>query len=178
MKGGAATGPSPVDRGKTGSKHHVIVEAYGIPLATILTGGNRHDVTHLVPLIEAVPPIRGKRGRPQHLYTDRGYRPRLPPRGLSRPGPRRADHSAYRPARHLTRIRPRRLPRGREGAVALLRWFRRPRIRRGDPRRHPPGVSSPSAAPSSAGDACAHPSARRRHEHFAPFGLTFSGVQR
>jgi hypothetical protein len=34
MKGGPATGVSPVDRGKTGSKHHVIVEARGIPLAT------------------------------------------------------------------------------------------------------------------------------------------------
>ena len=83
MKGGAATGPSPVDRGKTGSKHHVIVEAHGIPRATILTGGNRNDVTRLLPLIEAVPPIRGKRGRPRrrprHLYADRGY-----------------DHEAYR----------------------------------------------------------------------------------
>ena len=47
MKGGAATGPSPVDRGKTGSKHHLIVEAHGISLATTLTGGNRNDVTRL-----------------------------------------------------------------------------------------------------------------------------------
>jgi IS5 family transposase len=77
MKGGPATRPSPVDRGKTGSKHHVIVEAHGIPLATITTGGNRNVVTQLIPLIEAVPPIRGKRGRPlrrpRHLYADRGY---------------------------------------------------------------------------------------------------------
>jgi hypothetical protein len=51
-------GPSPVDRGKTGSKHHVIVEAHGIPLAATLTGGNRNDVTELIPLIQAVPPIR------------------------------------------------------------------------------------------------------------------------
>jgi Transposase DDE domain len=87
MKGRAATGPFPLYRGKTGSKHHVIVEAYGIPLATILTGGNRHDVTQLLPLIEAVPPIRGRpRRRPGHLYTDRVCRPRLRPRGLSRPG--------------------------------------------------------------------------------------------
>jgi transposase len=41
MKGGPATGPSPVDRGKAGSKHHLIVEAHGIPLAAITTGGNR-----------------------------------------------------------------------------------------------------------------------------------------
>ena len=64
MKGGPATGPSPVDRGKTGSKHHVIVDAHGIPLAAITTGGNRNDVTPLIPLIEAIPPIRGKRGQP------------------------------------------------------------------------------------------------------------------
>ncbi|MFY4722695.1 IS5 family transposase [Streptomyces sp. LaBMicrA B280] len=77
MKGGAVTGPSLVDRGKTGSKHHVIVEAHGIPLAVTLTGGNRNDVTQLIPLIRAVPSIRGKRGqplrRPKHLYADRGY---------------------------------------------------------------------------------------------------------
>jgi transposase len=54
MKGRAKTGPSPVDRGKTGSKHHAIVEAHGIPLAATLTGGNRNDVTELIPLIQAV----------------------------------------------------------------------------------------------------------------------------
>lgn len=45
MKGGPATGPSPVDRGKAGSKHHLIVEAHGIPLAAITTGGNRPAAT-------------------------------------------------------------------------------------------------------------------------------------
>ena len=43
----------------------------------ILTGANRHDVTQLVPLIEAIPPIRGKRGRPLRkpaiVQADRGY---------------------------------------------------------------------------------------------------------
>jgi transposase len=43
MKGGPATGPSPVDRGKAGSKHHLIVAAHGIPLAAITPGGNRND---------------------------------------------------------------------------------------------------------------------------------------
>jgi transposase len=74
LKGGDATGRSPVDRGKTGSKHHVIVDAHGIPLAATVTGGNRNDVTQLLPLIHAVPPIRGKRGRPRRrpgvLYAD------------------------------------------------------------------------------------------------------------
>ncbi len=129
MKGGPATGPSPVDRGETGSKHHVIVEAHGIPLATTLTGGNRNDVTQLIPLIQAVPPIRGKRGqplrRPRSVYADRGY-----------------DHERYRDQVRRLEITPVIARRGTghgsglgvhrwvvEGAFALLHWFRRLRIR-------------------------------------------------
>ena len=32
-KGGSQTGPSPVDRARNGSKHHLLVDATGIPLA-------------------------------------------------------------------------------------------------------------------------------------------------
>jgi hypothetical protein len=53
LKRGPATGPSPVDRGRAGSKHHVLTDATGIPLAVLLTGGNRHDVTQLMPLLDA-----------------------------------------------------------------------------------------------------------------------------
>jgi transposase len=42
-----------------------------------LTGGNRNDVTQLLPLLEAIPKIRGTRGRPAQrparIYADRGY---------------------------------------------------------------------------------------------------------
>ncbi|GAA3381402.1 hypothetical protein GCM10020367_72510 [Streptomyces sannanensis] len=42
-----------------------------------LTGGNRHDVTQPMPLLDAIPHIRGTRGRPRHrprrLFADRGY---------------------------------------------------------------------------------------------------------
>ena len=58
------TGPSPVDRGKTGSKHHLICDGGGIPLAMTLTGGNRNDITQLLPLLDSVPPVRGRRGQP------------------------------------------------------------------------------------------------------------------
>jgi transposase len=34
----------------TGSTPHLLVDATGIPLAVALTGGNRHDVTQLIPL--------------------------------------------------------------------------------------------------------------------------------
>ena len=36
----------------------------GIPLAATLTGGNRNDITRPIPLLQAVPAVRGKRGRP------------------------------------------------------------------------------------------------------------------
>jgi transposase len=76
-KGGSATGPSPVDRARNGSKHHLLVDATGIPLAFTVTGGNRNDVTQLIPLVDRVPPVRGKVGRPRRrpdrVTADRGY---------------------------------------------------------------------------------------------------------
>ena len=76
-KGGSQTGPSPVDRARSGSKHHLLVDATGISLAWTVTGGNRNDVAQLVPLVERVPPVRGKVGRPRRrpdrVTADRGY---------------------------------------------------------------------------------------------------------
>ncbi|WP_326628204.1 IS5 family transposase [Nonomuraea fuscirosea] len=129
LKGGPKTGPSPVDRAKPGSKHHVITEGNGIPLAVSLTGGNRNDVTQLMPLIKAIPPVRGRVGRPRKrpdcLSADRGY-----------------DHDKYRRLVWRTGIKPviarRGTPHGSglgihrwvvERTIALLHWFRRLRIR-------------------------------------------------
>lgn len=71
------TGPNPTDRSKCGSKHHIITDANGIPLAIVLTGANTHDVTQLLPLVDGIRPVRGKRGRPrqrpQRVQGDRGY---------------------------------------------------------------------------------------------------------
>ncbi|OEJ23155.1 hypothetical protein AS594_00030 [Streptomyces agglomeratus] len=66
---GTKTGRSPVDRGRIGSKHHLITDATGIPLAATLTGDNRNDATQLIPLLQAVPPVRGERGRPRRRPT-------------------------------------------------------------------------------------------------------------
>src|SRR5829696_2171375 len=75
--GGEKTGKSPVDRAKLGSKHHLLVEGKGIPLAASLTGANRHDITQLLNLVESIPPVRGKRGRPrrkpENVQGDRAY---------------------------------------------------------------------------------------------------------
>jgi transposase len=75
--GGDKTGPNPTDRRKLGSKHHVLTDAHGIPLAATLTGANRHDVTQLLPLIDKIPHVRGKVGaprfRPKQAQGDRAY---------------------------------------------------------------------------------------------------------
>lgn len=75
--GGEKTGKSPVDRAKLGSKHHLLVEAKGVPLAATLTGANRHDITQLLHLVENIPSVRGKRGRPrrkpEQVQGDRAY---------------------------------------------------------------------------------------------------------
>jgi transposase len=75
--GGAKTGPNPTDRRKLGSKHHLLTDANGIPLSIILTEANRHDVTQLLPLLDKIPHVKGKRGaprfRPDHVQGDRAY---------------------------------------------------------------------------------------------------------
>ena len=77
LGGGERTGPSPVDRRKKGSKHHILTDGQGVPLAATTTAANVNDVTQLRGLVEAIPPVRGKPGRPRRrpdrLYGDRGY---------------------------------------------------------------------------------------------------------
>jgi transposase len=102
--GGQETGPNPTDRRKLGSKHHVLTDAQGIPLAMTLTGANRHDVTQLLPLVDAVPAVRGKRGhprrRPRRVQGDRAYDSEGHRRGLRRRGiipvlaKRRTEHGS------------------------------------------------------------------------------------
>jgi transposase len=75
--GGEATGPSPVDRSKPGSKHHVLTDGNGIPLAASVTAANVNDIEELAPLFNAIPPVAGKpghpRSRPDAVLGDRGY---------------------------------------------------------------------------------------------------------
>ena len=77
QKGGEAIGPNPTDRGRAGSKRHLLVDGNGIPLALLLTPANRHDSKLLERLIEAVPPVRQCHGRPRKrpvkLHADKGY---------------------------------------------------------------------------------------------------------
>jgi transposase len=90
LGGGEESGPSPTDRGKPGSKHHVLTDGRGIPLAATLTAANVNEVTQLLPLVDAVPPVAGKPGRPrrrpERLYTDRAYDSEAKRRELRRRG--------------------------------------------------------------------------------------------
>ncbi|WP_405966034.1 IS5 family transposase [Streptomyces sp. NBC_00723] len=74
---GDLTGPNPVDRGKKGSKIHLITERTGLPLSIGISAANTHDSQALEPLVRGIPPIRSRRGprrrRPAKLRGDKGY---------------------------------------------------------------------------------------------------------
>jgi transposase len=75
--GGEATGPSPVDRRKKGSKHTLLVDRHGVPLVIRTAGANVSDHRQIIPVVIAFPKVGGKPGRPKELpdelYADRGY---------------------------------------------------------------------------------------------------------
>jgi transposase len=74
---GAKTGPNPTDRGKNGSKRHLIVDGQGTPLAIEHTGANVHDSEMAIALVDGIPPIKQPRGRPRRrpdeVLADRAY---------------------------------------------------------------------------------------------------------
>jgi transposase len=74
---GAKTGPNPTDRGKNGSKRHLIVDGRGTPLAIEHTGANVHDSEMAIALVDGIPSIKQPRGRPRRrpdeVLADRAY---------------------------------------------------------------------------------------------------------
>jgi IS5 family transposase len=112
QKGGEQTGPNPVDRGKAGSKYHLVVDRNGIPLAIRLSAANAHDATQLLPLVDAIPPIIGPRGRPG--------RPRKRPAKLH--GDKAYDSADLRRALRARGITPRLARRGINSSERLGRY--------------------------------------------------------
>jgi len=110
LLGGEATGRNPTDRGKRGSKQHVLTDGTGAVLTSHVTAANTHDVTQALALIDHAPHIRGRRGRPHFrpalLFGDRAYdsdplRRALRARGITpRLARRRTGHGS-----HLGRVR-------------------------------------------------------------------------
>jgi len=76
-EGGEDTGPNPTDRGKSGSKHHVMTDAKGVPLATMTTAANVPEVTKVLHVLTRMPPVGGKPGpkreKPARMQGDRAF---------------------------------------------------------------------------------------------------------
>jgi transposase len=128
-RGGALTGPNPTDRGKAGTKRHVVVDRQGIPLAVKVTAANDHDGPVFEPLLDAIPPIQGRLGRPrlrpEKLHADKAYDARhcrtyLRKRGIKSRIARKGIDSSERLGQHRW---------GVERTLAWLNRFRRLTIR-------------------------------------------------
>jgi DDE family transposase len=69
-RGGELTGPNPTDRGKAGTKDHVVASTDGLPLGVVPSAANVHDTRlfpHLLRLAQVVCAAIGR------LYADAGY---------------------------------------------------------------------------------------------------------
>lgn len=106
---GELTGANPVDRGKRGSKIHLIVDRTGLPISLGISAVNTHDSQGLQALVRGIPPIRSRRGprrrRPAKLHADKGYdyphlRRWLRSRGITPRIARRGVESFQRLGRH------------------------------------------------------------------------------
>ena len=129
-KGGAEVGPNPTDRGRPGTKRHLVTAAQGTPLGTTLSGANRNDSRMLASTLDAVPGIRAKhrgrpRRRPDKLHADKGYDHRrcgreCRARGIQPRIARRGVESSARLGRHRWVV---------ERTFAWLARFRRLTVR-------------------------------------------------
>uniref|UniRef100_UPI0035714B99 IS5 family transposase n=1 Tax=Streptomyces minutiscleroticus TaxID=68238 RepID=UPI0035714B99 len=106
---GDLTGPNPVDRGKKGSKIHLITDRAGLPLSVGISGANLHDSQAVEPLVRGIPPVRSRRGprrrKPAKLHGDKGYdyahlRKWLRARDIRHRIARKGIESSQRPGRH------------------------------------------------------------------------------
>jgi transposase len=78
QKRGQKTGKNPTDKGKAGSKRHIVSDRNGVPLSVMLTAANVHDSTVFEELVDGIEPIKrcGKgrpRKRPDKLHADKAY---------------------------------------------------------------------------------------------------------
>ena len=69
--GGRHTGKNPTDRGKLGSKVHLLVDERGAPLAIFITGSNEHDKWSADDLIVHI--VAKRPNSEQHFCADKGY---------------------------------------------------------------------------------------------------------
>jgi transposase len=126
---GDHVGANPVDRGKPGSKLHLVTDGQGLPLAVALTAANVNDSVVFEGLLDDVPAVRmpsgRRRCRPDRVHADKGYDARhcrayLRRRGIKARIARRGIESSQRLGRHRWRV---------ERALSWLSCYRRLQIR-------------------------------------------------
>jgi transposase len=66
---GDHTGPNSTDRAKNGCKRHVITDARGVPLIVATGPANESDYKRAIELLDKLPAIAGRRGRPRGKPT-------------------------------------------------------------------------------------------------------------
>jgi putative transposase len=73
--GGEATGPSPVDRAKCGTKRSVLTDRRGAPLSIVVTAANTHDKCVALDTLDHIVVERPSKVvyRLHHLCLDKGY---------------------------------------------------------------------------------------------------------
>ena len=69
-RGGELTGPNPTDRGKAGTKYHVVASTEGLPLGVVPSAANVHDTRLFPHLLRLAPAVCAAIGR---LYADAAY---------------------------------------------------------------------------------------------------------
>jgi transposase len=122
-------GANPVDRGKPGSKLHLVCDGSGLPLTAAVTAANVNDTSMFPAVLDDVPPVRTlsgrRRTRPGTVHADKGYdshanRAYLQRRGIKARIARRQIESSTRLGRHRWRV---------ERSLSWLSCYRRLQVR-------------------------------------------------
>lgn len=73
--GGDKTGRNPTDRGKSGVKRSLLVDANGVPVGLAVDGANRNDMKLVQATLESIPVERPEptAEQPQGMCMDKGY---------------------------------------------------------------------------------------------------------
>jgi transposase len=122
-------GANPVDRGKPGSKLHLVCDGGGLPLTAAVPAANVNDTSTFEAVLDDVPAVRTpagrRRTRPGMVHADKGYdsaanRAYLRRRGIRPRIARRGIEPSTRLGRHRWRV---------ERSLSWLSCFRRLQVR-------------------------------------------------
>jgi transposase len=128
-RGRDQVGANPVDRGKAGSKLHLVCDGGGLPLTAVVTAANVADTTMFAAVLDDIPPIgtpsARRRRRPDKVHADKAYDSAANRAWLRRCGmrprmARRGVESSARLGRHWWKI---------ERSLSWLSCWRRPQVR-------------------------------------------------